>query len=126
ELYTQGTPDVFGETADFVVHPPMGKWMIALGQLLLGPEDPAGWRLASAVVGTLSIAVLGLCAWLIWKNALLAISASLLLAVDGHHYAQSRIGLLDIFLMWWVLVAFLFLLLDREHGRRRLALGARW
>ncbi len=121
ELFTQGTPDVFGDHADYVVHPPMGKWMISLGQLLLGPEDPAGWRLASAVVGTLSIAVLGLCAWLIWKNAVLAISASLLLAVDGHHFAQSRIGLLDIFLSWWALLAFLFLLLDREHGRRRLA-----
>lgn len=138
-LFTNGTPDVWGNEPDLVVHPPMGKWMIALGELVTGPEDPFGWRLSSAVVGTLSIAVLGLCAWLIWRNALLAVTASALLAVDGHHFAQSRIGLLDIFVMWWVLLAFLFLLLDREHGRRRLAarfdaararwgpwLGVRW
>ena len=138
-LFTAGTPNVFGDQPDLVVHPPVGKWMIALGEMLIGPEHPFGWRLSSAVIGTLSIAVLGACAWLIWKNALLAISASTLLAVDGHHFVQSRIGLLDIFVMWWVLLAFLFLLLDREQGRRRLAarldpahtrwgpwLGVRW
>lgn len=130
-LFNAGTADVFTEQADFVVHPPLGKWMIALGQLATGIEDPTGWRLSAAVVGTLSIAVVGVCAWLLWRNALLAISASLLLTVDGHHYAQSRIGLLDIFVMWWVLVAFLFLLLDREQARARLfaraaAAASRW
>lgn len=123
-LFNNGTADVFGDQPDLVVHPPVGKWMIGLGELVTGPESPFGWRLSSATIGTLSIAVLGVIAWLIWRNALLAISASTLLAVDGHHFAQSRIGLLDIFLMWWVLVAFLFLLLDREQGRRRLA--ERW
>lgn len=120
-LWTNGTPDVFGGEPDLVVHPPVGKWMIGLGELVTGPESSFGWRLSSATIGTLSILVLGLCAWLIWRNALLAISAATLLTVDGHHFVQSRIGLLDIFLMWWVLLAFLFLLLDREQGRRRLA-----
>ncbi len=124
ELWNAGNPDVFGNQPDLVVHPPVGKWMIALGELVTGPGSATGWRLSAATIGTLSIALLGLCAWLIWKNALLAISASTLLAVDGHHFASSRIGLLDLFLMWWVLLAFLFLLLDREQGRRRLA--ARW
>ncbi|MGD8151176.1 dolichyl-phosphate-mannose--protein mannosyltransferase [Ornithinimicrobium sp. Y1694] len=123
-LFTAGTPDVFGTSPDLVVHPPVGKWMIAAGQLLFGPEHSFSWRVSSAVIGTLSILLLGRVAWLLWKNALLAISASLLLAVDGHHFAQSRIGLLDIFVMWWALLAFLFLLLDREQGRRRLA--ERW
>lgn len=131
-LFTQGTPDVWGDLPDLVVHPPVGKWMIALGEMLIGVEDPVGWRFSSAVVGTLSILVVGRCAWLLWKNPLLAIAASLLLAVDGHHFAQSRIGLLDIFVMGWALLAFWFLLLDREQGRRRLAerwrpgRGGRW
>ena len=124
ELFTAGTPDVWGNEPDLVVHPPVGKWMIAAGEMIFGPESSYGWRFSSAVIGTLSILVLGLVAWLIWKNALLAIAAATLLAADGHHFAQSRIGLLDIFVMWWALLAFLFLLLDREQGRRRLA--ARW
>ncbi|MGO0577906.1 dolichyl-phosphate-mannose--protein mannosyltransferase [Ornithinimicrobium panacihumi] len=124
ELFTNGTPEVWGDAPDLVVHPPVGKWMIALGEMLFGVESSFGWRFSSAVVGTLSILILGHVAWLLWKNALLAIAASTLLAVDGHHFAQSRIGLLDIFVMWWALLAFWFLLLDREHGRARLA--RRW
>ncbi len=123
-LFTNGTFDIWDDVPDLVVHPPVGKWMIALGEMLMGPESPAGWRLSSAVVGTLSILVLGRVAWHLWRNALLAIAAAALLAVDGHHYVQSRIGLLDIFVMWWALLAFLFLLLDREQARRRLA--ERW
>lgn len=122
--WNAGDPDVFGTLPDLVVHPPVGKWMIALGQLLLGPEDPTGWRLASAVVGTLSILVLGRVAWHLWHNVLLSVAAAALLAVDGHHFVQSRIGLLDVFVMWWVLLAFLLLLLDREQARSRLA--RRW
>ncbi|MFC6421166.1 dolichyl-phosphate-mannose--protein mannosyltransferase [Ornithinimicrobium tianjinense] len=124
ELFTRGTPDVWGDVPDLVVHPPVGKWMIALGEMLFGPESSFGWRFSSAVIGTLSILVLGRVAWLLWKNALLAIAAASLLAVDGHHFVQSRTGLLDIFVMWWALLAFFFLLLDREQARRRLA--ARW
>ncbi len=123
-LWTAGDPDVFGDQPDLIVHPPVGKWMIGLGELVTGPESSTGWRLSAATVGTLSIALLGVAAWLLWRNALLAISAATLLAVDGHHFASSRIGLLDIFLMWWVLLAFVLLLLDREQGRRRLT--ARW
>lgn len=124
DLFTNGTFDIWDDIPDLVVHPPAGKWAIALGQMLLGPESSAGWRLSSAVVGTLSILLLGWAAWLLWRNALLAIAAATLLAADGHHFVQSRIGLLDIFVMWWALLAFVLLLLDREQGRRRLA--ARW
>ena len=120
-LFESGNFDIWGTKADLVVHPPIGKWMIALGQMALGPEHSESWRISSAVVGTLSILIIGHVAWLIWKNALLAISASTLLAVDGHHFVQSRIGLLDIFVMFWALLAFWFLLLDREQGRSRLA-----
>ena len=124
QLFTHGTPDVFGTAPDLVVHPPVGKWMIALGEMLTGPESAVGWRLSSAVVGTLSILLLGRIAWHLWRNALLSVAAATLLAADGHHFVQSRIGLLDIFVMWWALLAFFFLLLDREQARRRLA--ARW
>lgn len=124
DLFTNGTPDVWGTVPDLVVHPPVGKWMIAAGELLFGPESSFGWRFSSAVVGTLSILIIGRVAWMLWHNALLAIAASTLLAVDGHHFTQSRIGLLDIFVMWWALLAFWFLLLDREQARRRLA--QRW
>ena len=85
ELFTNGTPDVIGREPDLVVHPPVGKWMIGLGELVTGPESSFGWRLSSATIGTLSILVLGICAWLMWRNALLAISAATLMAVSYTH-----------------------------------------
>ena len=39
DLWNKGTTDVFGTSADFVVHPPLGKWMIAVGQLMYTPAD---------------------------------------------------------------------------------------
>src|SRR6476661_7906371 len=38
-MFTNGTPNVFGTDADFVVHPPVGKWVIAAGEQLFGPAD---------------------------------------------------------------------------------------
>jgi len=121
ELFTQGTPDVFGTTGDFVVHPPVGKWMIAVGEWLFGIDSSFGWRFSAAVVGTLSILLIGRIARRMFRSTLLGVTASILLAVDGEHFVESRTSLLDIFLMWWVLVAFALLLIDRDHAREKLA-----
>ena len=39
--------DVSGYLADaaFVVHPPLGKWLIASGIWFTGPDQATGWRL---------------------------------------------------------------------------------
>ena len=121
QLFTRGTPDIFENQPDFVVHPPVGKWMIAFGEWLFGPASSWGWRFSAALVGTLSILMLTLIARRLFGSTLLGVVAGLLLTVDGHHYVHSRTGLLDIFLMFWALAAFGLLLIDRDDGRRRLA-----
>ncbi|GAB3598721.1 phospholipid carrier-dependent glycosyltransferase [Kineococcus gypseus] len=120
-LFTAGTPDVFGTTGDFVVHPPVGKWMIAAGQWLFGVDSSFGWRFSAALVGTLSILVLGRAARRLFRSTLLGVTAAVLLASDGLHLVESRTSLLDVFLAWWVLVAFACLLVDRDRARERLA-----
>ncbi len=120
DLFESGRLDVFGTTPDFVVHPPLGKWMIAAG-LAPDPTDPFYWRLSAAVVGTLSVVLLVLVARRLFGSTLLGGVAGLLLAVDGHHIVHSRTSLLDVFLSFWVLVAFAFLLGDRFAARERLA-----
>jgi len=52
-MFTNGTPNVFGTTADFVVHPPVGKWVIAVGEQLFGVTSSVGWRFSVALLGTL-------------------------------------------------------------------------
>ncbi|WP_375164824.1 dolichyl-phosphate-mannose--protein mannosyltransferase [Arthrobacter sp.] len=122
ESFNAGNPGVILETPDYVVHPPVGKWMIAVGMALFGPSNPFGWRFSAAVVGTLSILILALVAQRLFGSLALGAIAGLLMAVDGQHLVHSRTSLLDVFLMFWVLVAFALLVLDRDWARRRLAL----
>ena len=52
-----GTPDVgLLNTASFIVHPPVGKWLIGFGEALFGMNS-FGWRFAPLVFGTLLIFV---------------------------------------------------------------------
>jgi dolichyl-phosphate-mannose-protein mannosyltransferase len=118
--WNAGNINVFTKDPDFVVHPPVGKWMIGAGEQLFGPTSAWGWRFSAALIGTLSILMLALIAHRLFNNTLLAITAALLLAVDGEHYVHSRTGLLDIFVMFWALAAFGCLLIDRDDGIRRL------
>ncbi|WP_370278817.1 dolichyl-phosphate-mannose--protein mannosyltransferase [Pseudarthrobacter sp. NamB4] len=122
DAFNAGNPEVLLGSPEYVVHPPVGKWMIAAGMWLFGPDNPFGWRFAAALTGTLSILLVSLIALKLFRSLPLAGAAGLLLAVDGHHLVMSRTSLLDIFLMFWILAAFGALLLDRDDGRRRLAL----
>ncbi len=119
--FTAGSVDVYRSAADFAVHPPVGKWMIAAGEALLGVDSSVGWRLSAAVVGTLTVLLLARVARRLLGSTLLGCTAGLLLAVDGHHLVHSRTSLLDVFLAFWVLAAFAALLVDRDRSRERLA-----
>lgn len=120
DQFIAGNPQLEG-TSSFVVHPPLGKWLIALGMLLFGEFDGFGWRVMTALAGTLAVLLTVLCARLLFGSHILAGIAGLLIAIDGHSIVMSRTALLDIFLMFFVLAAFYALLKDRIHGRRVLA-----
>ncbi|MFW6187681.1 MAG: dolichyl-phosphate-mannose--protein mannosyltransferase [Actinomycetota bacterium] len=120
ELFVAGTPPAALDAPSYVVHPPAGKWLIAAGMWLFGAEDPVGWRFSAALVGTLSVALVCAAAWLLFRSVTLATLAGLFTAVDGLHLVQSRVAMLDVFLMFFVLLAFVLLLLDRRQARRRL------
>ncbi len=116
----------------FVVHPPLGKWLMAVSEWLFGyvrcdgsvAGNPAlGWRAASAVVGTLAVLILARTARRMFRSTVLGCFAGLLLALDGLAFVHSRIGILDIFLMFWIVAALACLVADRDWLRTRLALG---
>lgn len=120
--FEAGDVNSFLPTADYVVHPPLGKWMIALGMRAFGgAENPWSWRIASAVVGVVAVVLVARIARRLFASTAMGIVAGALIAVDGEAIVHSRTGLLDNMLMIWVLVAFGCLLLDREQARRRLA-----
>ncbi|WP_270886120.1 dolichyl-phosphate-mannose--protein mannosyltransferase [Pedococcus sp. 5OH_020] len=121
ELFTAGTPNVFGTEGDLVVHPPVGKWLIAIGEQLFGQTSSFGWRFSVCVLGTLSILMIGRAARRMFGSSLLGAIASFLVAFEGHHFVQSRTGLLDLIVMFWALAAFCALLIDRDRSRALLA-----
>jgi dolichyl-phosphate-mannose-protein mannosyltransferase len=121
ELFTAGTPDVFGTVGDLVVHPPVGKWLIAAGEHVFGITSSFGWRFSVALMGTLSIVMVGRAARRMFGSTLLGTLAAFLLAFEGHHFVHSRTGLLDLIVMFWALAAFCALLIDRDRSRVLLA-----
>ena len=106
------------------IHPPMGKWIIAL--FGVGPLGlhAFGWRLPSALFGIAGVALLYLLALRLWGSPGWAGFAAVLLAFDGLHIVQSRLAMLDIFLSTFIIAGFLFLVLDRERLGR--AAATRW
>ncbi len=99
--------EVDGSAAEFVVHPPIGKWMIASGIKLFG-DNPLGWRIATAVAGSLMILLVAAIVHRLFYSPFLTIIASALMAVDGMALVHSRTALLDNFLALFVLTGTYF------------------
>jgi dolichyl-phosphate-mannose--protein O-mannosyl transferase len=105
---------------ELVVHPPLGKQFIALGQLLFG-YDPWGWRVSGAIAGTVCVLLVVRIVRRMTRSTMLGAVAGVLLIADGVSHVQSRMGMLDVFLAVLVLAAFGCLVVDREQVRERLA-----
>jgi dolichyl-phosphate-mannose--protein O-mannosyl transferase len=105
-------------SADFVVHPPLGKWIIALG-IKLTHFDAFGWRLMPAIFGVLAVLILTRTARRMFRSTILGAVAGLLMALDGMEFVLSRTAILDIFVMFFVLIAFACIVLDRDQRRAR-------
>jgi dolichyl-phosphate-mannose--protein O-mannosyl transferase len=103
----------------FIVHPPLGKLLIAIGEELFG-YDSFGWRFPSAVAGTVAVVVLVRLARRLTGSTLLGMVAGLLLALDGFSFVLGRIGLLDVFVMTFVVCAVSCLVVDRDRVRARI------
>jgi dolichyl-phosphate-mannose-protein mannosyltransferase len=130
-LWTLGYEGTWGENANdafitlqnlplseqgaFIVHPPLGKWLIALGMAIGGPDNSGGWRLATAVLGAGSVLLVYLIARRLSGSVVVASVAGTLLAIDGLSIVMSRIALLDGILTFFVLLGVLFVLIDRQR-----------
>jgi dolichyl-phosphate-mannose-protein mannosyltransferase len=120
-------------------HPPLGKWLIGSGIAAFG-YDPFGWRIAAAVAGIATIALVYLLAWRLLRAVVSGRAASIgafaaagLLATDFLHVVHSRIGMLDAFITLFVVASVVAVVLDRDRppdARRewwwRLTLGRPW
>lgn len=111
---------IFTDSPSMIVHPEVGKWLIALGEWVFG-MDPFGWRVSAAVAGTVMVLVLVRLVRRLTGSTLLGATAGLLLAFDGLHFSMSRLALLDIFMSLFLLSAVAALVADRDWSRLRMA-----
>lgn len=126
--YLQSGVEVDKGSPEFVVHPPIGKWAIAIGIKLFG-DNAFGWRFTAALVGVLSIALMYLITDRLFHSAFLSLSATSLMSLDGLHLVMSRTALLDIFLSFFLLLSFYLLITERLWLMAitlGLALGTKW
>ena len=138
--YVIGSEQVCGIT-DLAsrAHPPLGKWLIGAGIAVFGYE-PFGWRVAAAVAGIIGVALVYVMAWRLLRPVangtavtVGAAVASGLLAIDLLHLVHSRVGMLDAFIVLFVIGAVTAVVLDRDRNRERattwwwrLTLGRPW
>lgn len=103
-----------------VVHPPVGKLLIAAGEAMFG-FTPLGWRFSAAVAGTVLVLLVVRIVRRLTRSTLVGAIAGILMCADGVSFVSSRIGMLDIFLALFVTAAFGCLIVDRDQVRARMA-----
>ena len=120
--------EIDGTKPEFIVHPPVGKWLIASGIKLFG-DNEFGWRFASAVFGTLLILLVARLVHVLFYSPLLTALGAALMALDGLLLVHSRTALLDLFLTFFTVLGVLL-----WHRNRHiwagiafgLAIGCKW
>jgi dolichyl-phosphate-mannose-protein mannosyltransferase len=122
----------------FDPEPPLSKLIIASGQWLYGwwratfegahgsyadlGFNTFGWRIMSAIFGSLCVPLMYLLAYKLWPRRLFALAAATLVCFDGMFFVQSRIGMIDIFPIFLILLAYTAFLVHLESRGERDAL----
>ena len=123
-------------------HPPFSKEMMALSlkawkgefnprdgiwtpNQKFEPRSATGWRYPSVVFGTLTLMALYALARVLFDSRVVAGASSIILAMDGLFFVQSRIAMTNIFTVFFITLAAVgvTLFLRRQQGRWLLLAG---
>jgi predicted membrane-bound dolichyl-phosphate-mannose-protein mannosyltransferase len=98
-----------GQSMYATVHPLLGTNLMAFSIKLFG-MNPLAWRIPGAVFGVLLIPMFYLIMKRMFKNTSLCTVGSILLAADFMHLTTSRIGTLEPFSVFFILLMFYFMI----------------
>jgi len=115
--FSKGDPTGLLTSPSFVVHPPLGKWLIGLGMLVFGAGNPFGWRIVVVLLGVASVWLTMKVAKIIFDSTVWAVLTGFLFAIDGVGIVLSRTALLDQILCFFAILGFYCLLKDRKAVR---------
>lgn len=102
-------------------HPPISKLGMVVGMKIFG-ENPFGWRVPQAVMGTLSIVLVYLLALAIFNDKKTAIIASAVFSLDGLLLVLSRMGMNDTYVLFFSLLS-IFLFIKNKNALSFVAFG---
>jgi len=88
----------------FDIHPPLGKLILAIG-IKIFDDTHFGWRIMPAIFGS-TVILLGYLSGKELKNKIVGLFTALILALDGMILVYSRVSLMDIFIIFFILLGF--------------------
>ena len=106
-------------------HPLLGKAIIAAGISLFG-DNPMGWRIFPLLAGAIALFAFMRALWFASERRFATIAGGILLATAFPLFVQSRIAMLDIFMVCFVMVALWMCaaaVREPESARWRLAIA---
>jgi dolichyl-phosphate-mannose-protein mannosyltransferase len=108
--FEAGQVNTYLHDPSFVVHPPLGKWIMGLGMWAFDPTNSFAWRISVALLSIAAVGLIMMVARILFQTQIWSLAAGFLFAIDGHAIVLGRTGLLDSILMFFALLAFYFLL----------------
>lgn len=93
-------------------HPPLAKEIMIIGMLVFG-ENSFGYRLPAVLFGVLSLVLVFLISYEIFKSYDIAVFSILVLGLDGLFLTMSRIGMNDIYFVTFMLLSLLAFMKNR-------------
>ena len=87
------------------IHPHVGKYIIGLGITIFG-DNSFGWRILGVILGSLTVFITYYLSLELFNKKSAAIITSILLLIDPLHFVQSRIAMLDILFLPFVVLSF--------------------
>ncbi|MBI4057159.1 MAG: phospholipid carrier-dependent glycosyltransferase, partial [Elusimicrobia bacterium] len=118
---------IHGQEPTEWTHPHLGKLVMALSMRVLG-ENSFAWRFPEAVFGSGVIVLTYLLGACVFRSRWVGLLAAGLLLCDGIQFTMSRIGMLDVYATFFILLSYFifsrYFLIDwRPSNHSYLALG---
>ena len=111
---------LYGTTAKFNGYQPPLSGEILYGTIKLLGDNPYGWRMSNAVLGTASIGLTYLVAEVLFPGTAVSVIAAALLAFDPFHAYCSRTSFMEIPATFFFLLYLYLMLAYSERSRRTL------
>ena len=91
-----------------ITHPPLGKTIMTIGLNLFG-MTPFGWRCVGTLFGVLMLPLMYVFAKNLFQQRKYAVIATVLMSVDFMHFSQTRIGTIDSYSIFWIMLMMYFM-----------------